>query len=381
MNTYTNEFLLNSLDLPVIKGLYDLSDQMAVSTKLIYNITNHQDNYYKTFEIKKDSGKTRKICSPKRSLKLIQKWVLVEILEKIKVSDEAMAYTKDRGIKENAERHRHNNFFLEMDLKDFFETIKRDQVFYFFRNIGYNILVSNILSRICTFKGSIPQGGVCSPYLSNIICYNLDKRLSGLSSKRDITYTRYSDDLTFSCNNEKNIFTIKPIVNIIIKSEGFVVNPRKTRFLFPTSYKKVTGLCIIDKHVKVKKSYKRNIRASIHRAILTCDYSKAETIKGKIEFVNYIEEGYKRKVIKYIEKLTQKKEYNLYKDIVNSYNENKFFLELKNMEHKSIDKTDLNDSDDLYQEINYLANKRFEFLKSHGYDHEDKEFYFNQIKD
>lgn len=382
MSNYTNEFILNSLNLPIIENLLDLSDKLGVSTKLIYNITNNQNNYYKVFEIKEKSGKIRKISSPKRSLKLVQKWVLVEILEKINVSDQAMAYTKNkkRGIKWNAERHKYNNFFLEMDLKNFFDSIEKEQIYYIFRKIGYNILVSNILSKICTFKGSIPQGGVCSPYLSNLICYNLDKRLSSLSRKRDITYTRYADDLTFSCNNEKNIFSIKPIINTIIKSEGFVINPNKTRFLFPTSYKKVTGLVIIDRNVKVKRKYKRNIRASIHRAILTCDYSDAETIKGKISFVNYIEPGYKKKIMIYINKLAQEKNYKFFKDIVDNYNKNKFFEELENMKHEFINKK-LNDFDDLKKAINYLVNRRLEFLKNRGYNSKNKTFYFNQIKD
>ena len=105
---------------------------------------------------------------------------------------------KNNGLKSNAEYHKKNIFLLEMDIKNFFGTIKEGQVFKLFCNIGYNTKVSTILTSLCTFDGELPQGAVTSPYLANLILYHLDIRLNGLCSRKDIVYTRYADDLSFS---------------------------------------------------------------------------------------------------------------------------------------------------------------------------------------
>ena len=46
----------------------------------------------------------------------------------------------------------------------------------------------------------LPQGSPCSPILSNMVCVDLDRRLSGLAKQFRVDYTRYADDITFSSN-------------------------------------------------------------------------------------------------------------------------------------------------------------------------------------
>lgn len=48
-----------------------------------------------------------------------------------------------------------------------------------------------MLSKICTYKNSLPQGGVTSPALSNIICLKLDECLTMYTGFLNIVYTRY----------------------------------------------------------------------------------------------------------------------------------------------------------------------------------------------
>ena len=41
-------------------------------------------------------------------------------------------------------------------------------------------------------------GAPTSPALSNIVGYEMDKKLAALAAEYGLTYTRYADDLTFS---------------------------------------------------------------------------------------------------------------------------------------------------------------------------------------
>lgn len=359
-NDYTNGFIIHSLGLPHITDLESLSNSIGVSKTLLYLLTNKTNDYYTSFSIPKKNGEERKIDSPKYSLKLIQKWILVEILEKIPVSDEAMAFKKGFGIgiKKNAEYHSNSSYLLQLDLKDFFYSIKRRQVFYLFKNLGYNMFVSNLLTNLCTYKESLPQGGICSPYLSNLISIKLDARLVGLCSRRDILYTRYADDLTFSCDNKIVLQKVKKVIEDIVVDEGYKVNHNKTRLLSPSSHKLITGITVNDGYIKASKKLKKKVRAMIHNAIVRADYSKVNQIRGYISFINSIEVGYETKVVSYINELT-KKDYRMFREVVDSYNSNQIINGTDKMVYEEIELMGIDDD----FELDDLLGERVNFLK------------------
>ncbi|MEN2768064.1 reverse transcriptase domain-containing protein [Ornithinibacillus xuwenensis] len=223
-------------------------------------------------------------------------------------------------------------------ISTFYPSITREKVFILFKNLGYNNYISNILTNICTIYNELPQGGVCSPYISNLVCYKLDRRLIGLCAKRDINYTRFADDLTFSSDNKDVLKKVKNVIIDILYNEGFEINRKKTRFLSPISYKKITGLTINHKNNKnknrltVNKLYKKKVRAMIHKAIFTGDYSEKNVILGYISYINSIESDFRSKIIRYVHKLIKN-----YKHLVDAYNNNKIFQELNNVEYKSFE--------------------------------------------
>jgi hypothetical protein len=49
---------------------------------------------------------------------------------------------------------------------------------------------------------ALPQGACATPAISNLAARKLDRGLSGTARKMGWTYTRYADDLTFSCGRE-----------------------------------------------------------------------------------------------------------------------------------------------------------------------------------
>ena len=169
---YTNSFILEALNLPIISDLSGLADSLGLSERTIFLLTKRTSYYYREFKLPKRSGGDREIVSPSYPLKLVQRWILEEILNKLPVSDAAYAYVKGNGlgIKKNADLHKKSLYILELDFKDFFPSISREQIFYLFKNIGYNNLVSNILANLCTYQMCLPQGG---GMLSRTIKYNM----------------------------------------------------------------------------------------------------------------------------------------------------------------------------------------------------------------
>ncbi|MCJ8006511.1 retron St85 family RNA-directed DNA polymerase [Lederbergia wuyishanensis] len=361
---FTNTFILNSLELPVIDSLDTLSNQVGISKRMLYLLSQQTNKYYKQFQIPKKNNTFREISSPSYSLKLVQRWILEEVFYKINVTDEALAFKKGvNGIKQNATYHLYSLYILGIDIKDFFPSISREKVFYLFKNLGYNNFISNVLSNLCTLDNSLPQGAVTSPYISNIICYNLDRRIKGLCEKRDIVYSRYADDLTFSCDNKDTLKKMYKVLEGIIVDEGFEVNRSKTRFLSPISHKKLTGITIDHQKTKADKELKKKVRAMIHKSIVTGDYSNNNIILGYVSFINSIENGYKKKVINYINILIMK-DYKHYPDLVDAYNKNKLFQELNNMVQI-----------DFHTSFAFDIKTYYRQYFKHGFDLDEMEYY------
>lgn len=318
----------------MINSCQHLSEQMSISEQLLYLLTNKKEFYYRREMIPKKDGSKRNLDIPILNLKVVQRWILKEILEHIKVSKQAMAFVPNKnGLCENAESHKKNLFLLEMDIENFFGTITEKQVFSLFRHIGYNNDVAAILTNLCVYKGYLPQGAVTSPYIANLVCYNLDARIEGYCSRRDIIYTRYADDLTFSSNNRLLLNKVEKFVKYIVEDEGFKIKEQKTRYLSNDVKKTVTGITINDNSVHVDKRFKRRLRAQIYQAIKTKNYNERDQILGKIAFVNSIEDGFKDKTIAYISKLMNSIEFAGDEEIVNAFNSHKLMRELPEMKY------------------------------------------------
>lgn len=332
-NKYSNTELLNQYNLPIFHNMEELASSMGLSKKIIYLFSLHSSKYYKKFKILKKNNKEREICAPNAKLKLVQKWLLINIFSKLVVSNQAMAFKKGiNGIKLNASMHNKNLYILQIDLVDFFTSIKQKQVFKLLRRKGYNGKISAIITSLCTYNGCLPQGGITSPIISNLICNSLDKRLVGLCSKRDINYSRYADDMTFSSNEKSSLKRIVPIITDIIKQEGFAINKEKTRFSCPGSRKVITGVNINSNELKAKKELKRQVRAMIHKAIMQQEYEQNDKIRGLVAYINSIEQNYKEKICNYIESFEEKLMFEPNsKEIFEKYNKNKIFKECKNL--------------------------------------------------
>jgi RNA-directed DNA polymerase len=253
-NLYKNKF-------PIIFDVIHLSKLVGYEYSYIERATKHTHFFYRHYQIPKKNGHFRKISEPLPSLKDIQKWILLEILYKHEVSRYAKAYVKNRNLKSNAIYHQNKEAVLTIDIIDFFGSIKGEDVYILFKNIGYNAEVSNILTKICTLNNSLPQGAPTSPCLSNLIAINMDKQISSFCKERKINFTRYSDDLTFSGN--KNIGGIIPYIEQILNNNGFRINQDKLRTRRKNESQEVTGI-VVNKKLQAPKYTRKKFRQSVY---------------------------------------------------------------------------------------------------------------------
>lgn len=371
MRKISQSLLINSLGLPRFSTIEQFSEITGLSTRLLFCLSNLTEKYYRNKKIPKRNGDMREIFIPSYTLRIVQKWILKNILNKIVPSNQSMAFRRGSlfGNKQNAAYHAYTLYGLSIDLKDFFPSISANKVYNIFSSLGYNEFAATILTKLCTLDSKLPQGSSCSPALSNLVCITLDNRLAGLCQKRGIIYTRYADDMYFSCDDKTLLLRYYYAFKQIIENEGFVINDRKTHFNTPSNRKRITGVTIVQHHLdekfelKAPKEMKRKIRAEIFMCLMSGDYKNKGKILGEIGYVSFIEKdnnfNYISSIKQYITTTAEKIIY--FPELVDAYNSNLFFDDLKEIESALIDPKDEEELyyyGDMYNSRKIYLNKR-----------------------
>lgn len=285
--------LLFKNNVPVIYNTSHLSALVGYNKEYLKNATKHTPSFYRDFQIKKKNGTLRTISEPLPSLKEIHIWILENILANVKLSPFAKAYRKKIRIFENLKFHKNQPIVYTIDLKDFFCSINTDAVEAIFKSLGYSLLISNLLAKLCTKDNSLPQGAPTSPCLSNIFFKETDNLIANYCLEQKIKYTRYADDLSFSGEFNENV--LLEFVKNSIEKIGLKINEDKIRLMRTGSRQTVTGIVVNEKPQVV--FYKRNkLRQDLfyikkfglaghmsHRKIEKTNY--LEHLLGKINFV------------------------------------------------------------------------------------------------
>lgn len=284
-----------NLTIPQLKGL---CYQREVATNLSYS----------HFTIAKRNGTPRQIWSPIPRLKFVQRWVLHNILNNLTTHGAAHGFVRGKSIVTNAAVHSNSELLIKLDVKDFFPSVSWRRVKGVFRHAGYPEQIATLLALLCTESPrqvvqqegvtyyvalgdrALPQGAPTSPALTNIVCLNLDRRLTGLAEKLGLRYSRYADDLTFSVpaiddaqpksstkatastvkkqadmQHNKMIGQLLGSVHKILREEGFALNNDKTRVIRKGSQQQVTGMIVNGQGVpRVSRQIKKMLRAAVH---------------------------------------------------------------------------------------------------------------------
>ena len=250
------------LGLPPIPNVGALPLFLGISTKTIFSIRLRPQKHYRSFILKKKDGSPRNIDTPRTYLKVIQWWILDNILNHVKLADNIFGFVIGRSAVQNAKFHFGAMHVLNVDIKNFFPSITVNQVGEIFQFLGYGAEVSNMLAEICCLDGRMPQGAPTSPALANLVLRGMDEELSNLAVLAGHKYSRYADDLTFSSSDWiKHDFL--GVVQEAVECAGFELNQKKTRFAGPEGRMEVTGV-VVNKVMQPSRVWRKRTRATLH---------------------------------------------------------------------------------------------------------------------
>lgn len=130
-----------------------------------------------------------------------------------------------------------NTCFLALDIKEFFDHISVDRVkdalsFYISdqcpKEDRKKILETFI--TITTLDNRFVQGAITSPAISNLAFRQADMRIDAYCMKLGVKYSRYADDLLFSCPSQLvHKYRFESAIRHIVGDMGFQINHHKTQ--------------------------------------------------------------------------------------------------------------------------------------------------------
>lgn len=304
-------------EIPVLnKATKELITQKLFSLSSIYD---NLDCKYKTFYVSKGyKKKRRRIDAPVPELRKIQTWILKHILYpyySIYCHSAGVGFMPGRNTVDAVVPHIGRLVIFTADIKDFFPSIKTYRIAKVLEKVSFfDEEHRQIILKICCKNGALPQGAPTSPFLSNLVMYEIDENLQqqcNLFNKKfdcKLTYTRYADDLIFSRDELSYFGTtfladyLKIQVDMLGRALSYPeiqLNYRKIKRLRNYQRQKILGI-VVNEKLSVPCIDRKKLRAQLHQC--ACQLlSIPEDAQGKLAYIKSInQEQYKTLIKHYV---------------------------------------------------------------------------------
>ena len=246
----------------VYRELSSLEQDLGIRAKTLYAVSNNLSKHYHKAKLPKKSGDYRNLSVPDEVLKSIQKRISEVLLIHMPVSRYAKAYRFGSSPLRNAKHHVGKQIVLKLDILHFIDSIRystvKDKVF---PEEIYAEPLRILLTMLCYHKDALPQGAPSSPAITNIILYEFDEQIGQWCREREIAYTRYCDDMTFS--GDFDPAKVIRFVGLELKKMGFLLNEQKTRIQRPSQQQTVTGI-VVNEKLSIPADYCRKLRQELY---------------------------------------------------------------------------------------------------------------------
>ena len=235
--------------------LHLIAQSLGLTPDYVHKLGQSASHRYKHYTIPKSRGGTRDIYHPAKPLKAVQRWLQSNIISQWEVHNAAAAYRRHKNIADHARLHLGSQYLLHLDLAGFFESITAADISaYILANIewavpnGWTDGDTKLFVRFVCLNGRLTIGAVTSPGISNALCKSLDEALTTRCLERDVTYTRYADDMYFSTSASNVLRDVPRFVEHTLRSipypTSLALNPTKTRHSSRKRHRRVTGLVL-----------------------------------------------------------------------------------------------------------------------------------------
>ncbi|SHN06634.1 reverse transcriptase family protein [Phytopseudomonas punonensis] len=268
-----------------ISTLDVLAKSLGVSPQVMSKLSSSADDSYTAFSVS-SKNKDRTVYDPKYNLKKLQKRINSRIFEHVVFPQYLHGGIRDvshsRDYINNSRIHAGSRVLVSLDIKNFYDNIKRDSVFDIFKSFfRFPDEVSTLLTNVVTMRGKVPQGGCTSSYVANLIFHNTEYSVVSYLRSFGIEYSRLLDDVTLSSSHpippEKLEQAISKVAGMF-KRHGLRVHPHKKKIESSSDSRspyEVTGVWVGHGVPKIRRKDRDYARQLVY--ICTKEYLKDYT--------------------------------------------------------------------------------------------------------
>lgn len=274
---------LDGLGLPPISSRLLLATLIGVNPGLIWSFCKRPSRHYRIFKIPK-GNQFRTIIAPRVALKIIQKWLSIQLERHYKAPDHVYGFVAGRSHLLAAQRHSSARWLVSVDVKNFFASTPQKSVETAFLKLGYNAQSAQLLGQLTCFNGFLVQGAPTSPILSNMCMAQVDEKLDIIATKQGTRLTRYADDIVFSGEAGAAPTDILEAIEQVFQDSPWLLAEDKTEVAEFPKRLKVHGLLVHGESVRLTKGYRNRLRAYAHLKATNNIEENASKIEGHLQY-------------------------------------------------------------------------------------------------
>lgn len=245
---------------------------LKTSPETLQALADSAHGMYRPVPQKKKDGATRMTYDAHTPLKRVQHLIVVKILRQVHYPRYLQGAIRDRQQPRdqvsNSAQHASARILVLDDIKDFFPSLNEKLVFDIWRRFcGFSPEVAELLTKLTTYQGTIPQGAKTSSYLANLAFWDIEGFQVDKLQSMGFTYTRFVDDVTISTRtftSNQAVAAARSMVYGMLASKG--CRPKRTKSHVGRKGQQliVTGLVTNGASPVVEKSERKRIRAAVH---------------------------------------------------------------------------------------------------------------------
>ena len=201
--------------------------------------------------------------TPRVALKLIQKWLSVQLSKAHQPADHVFGFVSERSHVDAAKLHVNANWVLSVDIRNFFQTTPLRLVFNSLRGMGFNAQGASLIANLACLNSSLAQGAPTSPVLSNICFAEMDAALVQIASEFKSRLSRYADDIVYSGTGDVPAQLQQRLTGLFANTP-WQLEEGKTSLAVAPKRLKVHGLLVAGNTVRLTKGYRNRLRAYEH---------------------------------------------------------------------------------------------------------------------
>lgn len=208
-----------------IGSVDSLARSLGVPKSVLQSVAENAEGlYFPPKQHKKDDGTFRETFGARPALKRIQKLVLNRIFRQVSFPEYLLGGILGGSALRNAKIHSGKKVLITEDVKQFFPSITSDIVKQIWKHcFHFPEDVSELLTKLTTHGGVLPQGASTSTYLANMVFWDKEGILVERLKKKGLTYTRYVDDIHISSKRSlsmEEIEWIRKKIGVMFSTKG-----------------------------------------------------------------------------------------------------------------------------------------------------------------